>query len=42
MRVFKATIEGGKTGYRAYGNRGYAAEDARAIAASILLLVSVK
>jgi len=31
-----------QTGYKAYGNRGYAPEDARAIATNIVLLVSVR
>ena len=31
-----------QTGYKAYGNRGYAPEDAQAVAANILLLVSVR
>ena len=42
MRGFKATFKDGKTGHKAFGNRGYAPDDARAIAANILLLVSVK
>jgi hypothetical protein len=31
-----------QTGYKAYGNLGYAAEDAQAIAANILLLTSIR
>ena len=31
-----------QTGYKAFGNLGYAAEDARAIAANVLLLTSVR